>query len=258
MRTPFWILLFVLGLFSGFVAAQEALQFGVQFGLGRSFTSVDNSQRTVANIDGAGGLSTPIGLELGWLPKPRLCVATGLMYTGQEMRVSRNTISSLSPLVTNYQFVSIPLDINYRFFKDKQGNKSLWIKGGLSYDWISQGSNGDMRGTRSNSILQETHRMDTEAIAAANVSLRLGVGQSWAIDRRNRFILQINLLYSQGLFPIAEGTYLYWDQSLPDRGWLGRPTEEVLGEPLERYDSIFSRGSSLTLEVKLLFSLKRE
>lgn len=267
MRTHFWVSLFVLGLCIGNVKAQKGLQLGLKGGLGRSFTTVDYSQATDTRLEGVGGPSAHVGLEVAWFPHPKWRIATGLTYTAQEMVVHQSATTLVSTMSVSHDYISIPLDMSYLLFTDKHAEKSVWLIGGLSSDWVGQGSSWTSRSSGNSEpelAPGESQMLGASSVSFMNASLRMGLGQAWVLGKNNRFTLQINMIYSQGLFPVREGYFLYWDKTPPADWWressLRNPNGliEIMPEPIGTYNAILSRGSSLTLEIKLFFNIMRK
>lgn len=266
MRTHFWISLFILSLVIGNVNAQQGLQMGVKVDWGRTFTTVDYSQATATQLTGAGGFTSPLGIEIAWFPKPNLGVSTGLTYSFQNMKVNHHTRQWSSPMSINHEFLSIPLDVSYRLFTEQYSKKSFWLIGGISWNVVNgQGSSSITRSSPNQDLNPgpgETQMFGASSISAMNASLRIGLGQTWVFGKNKGFTLQTNILYSQGLSPIWEGEFLYWDQAAPFEWWRGQNDRntliDVLSEPTGSYNSILTRGSALTMEVKLLFNFRRK
>jgi hypothetical protein len=266
MRTHFWVSLFVLGLVVGNVNAQQGLQLGVIVGGGRTFTTVDYSQATATQLTGSGGFSSPLGIEIAWFHKPKLRVSTGLTYSFQNMKVNHHTRQWGSPMSIDHGFLSIPLDVSYRLFTEQYSKKSFWLIGGISGNLINgQGSSSIARSSPNQELAPgpgETQIFGASSVAAINASLRIGLGQAWVFGKNKGFTLQTNIMYSQGLSPIWEGEFLYWDQAAPFEWWRGQnglnDIIDVMPEPTGSYNSILTRGSALTMEVKLLFNFGRK
>lgn len=251
-----WLLLGLMS--SGSLFSQNKLQLGLNHSMGISLTRIDFSEANAEFLITPKAIAVPLGLELAWLPTSYLRISTGMNFTYYDIRVQRPALGFYREWFTdNLTFYSLPLEVSYRLpSRQNDRRSSIFILGGAYDIWsITDRARGRTSlGTVDGVDYGATTFFRTQTPIRGNASARFGLGQEWKLGKRERFNLQLFVMYNMGLMPIWEGEFSFWNEFLTDGFPENATIETVLGEPLEQYDSITSNGSYITLGWRLYFA----
>lgn len=262
MRTSFFIGILIVGLGLGNVFSQTGLQVGFNYSMGRSYTEIDFSQANANNLTSPAAIAVPLGFEIAWLPRPHWRISTGLSFTFYDTRILHENPDQIwSGFITdNFTYSSLPLEVSYRLSDGPEMKKSfIFILGGTYDIWgMTSGTSGRSSGwVRDGVEIGSTQFLNFQTTSESSFSLRFGLGQEWRLGKRNRSFLQAFVMYNLGLTPIWEGDFSYWNENIPDGYRWDTPINDVMGEPVERYEAITSNGSYLTVGVKFYYDITK-
>ncbi len=256
-----WIWGCIACLAMGSAFAQQGLQVGVRYAMGRTYTQFDYAEASSQNMEGRAGLAVPAGLEIGWLLTPHWRISTGLGVLSQEYSMVGRNITGSSWIFQYLTQMEIPLNVTYRLFEGESLKKGFLLTAGLSYGLV------ESRNSASTSVRRDfnggteegsTEWMRFQTVSDYSLSARVGIGQVWRLGKKSRFTLESSLIYSFGLVNIWEGSLFYWDIIPPEDFPRNIPFLEVMPEPVESYPSIFSTGSYLAIELRFFFQINNE